>query len=71
MGAKRRFQRKANLKQESAVEDGNLELPEEESLEQIEASLARLRQLIERIERQHLEPEDWALVRAMVVQEMQ
>ena len=69
MGAKRRFQRKAKLKQESAVEDGNLELPEEESLEQLEASLARLRQLYQRVEQEELEPEDWALVRGMV-QEM-
>ncbi|HEY6728745.1 MAG TPA: hypothetical protein VI197_32260 [Polyangiaceae bacterium] len=65
MGATRRFQRKAKLKPESAVEDGGLALPEEESLEQIEASLARLRQLMDRVEHRQLEPEDWALVRAI------
>jgi hypothetical protein len=70
MGAKRRFQRRAKLKQESTVEAGEHALPEEESLEEIEASLARLRQLMERVERRQLEPEDWALVRAIVEEQL-
>jgi hypothetical protein len=70
MGAKRRLQRRAKLKQESAVEAGNHALPEEESLEEIEASLVRLRQLMERVERRQLETEDWALVRAIVEEQL-
>jgi hypothetical protein len=67
MGAKRRFQRRAKLKlkQEPAVEDDGIALQDEESLEPIGATLDRLRQLYERVERRQLEPEDWALVRAI------
>lgn len=65
MGARRRFQRKAKLKPEPAVEDEGIALQDEESLEQIGATLDRLRQLYERVERRQLEPEDWALVRAI------
>jgi len=65
MGAKRRFQRRAKLKQEPAVEDEGIALQDEESLEQSGATLDRLRQLYERVERRQLEPEDWALVRAI------
>ena len=67
MGAKRRFQRRAKLKlkQEPAVEDDGIALQDEESLEQTGATLARLRQLYARVERRQLEPEDWALVRAI------
>jgi hypothetical protein len=65
MSAKRRFQRTAKLKQEPAVEDDGIALQDEESLEQIGATLDRLRQLYERVERRQLEPEDWALVRAI------
>jgi hypothetical protein len=63
MGAKRRFQRRAKLKQEPAVEDDGIALQDEESLEQI--GVDRLHQLYERVERRQLEPEDWALVRAI------
>jgi hypothetical protein len=63
MGAKRRFQRRA--KQKPAVEDNGIALQDEESVEQIGATLDRLRQLYERVERRQLEPEDWALVRAI------
>jgi hypothetical protein len=65
VGAKRRFQRRAKLKQEAAVDDGGIALSEEASLEEIEARLARLRQLLERVDREELEPEDWALVRSI------
>lgn len=68
MGAKRRFQRRAKLKQEPAVANGGLALQDEESLEQSGATLDRLRQLYERVERRQLEPEDWALVRAIAQQ---
>jgi hypothetical protein len=68
MGAKRRFQRRAKLKQEPTVEDDGIALQDEESLEQIRATLDRLRQLYERVERRQLEPEDWALVRTIAQQ---
>jgi hypothetical protein len=69
MGAKRRFQRRATLKQEPTGVDGGLALPDEASLERIGATLGRLRELNQRVERGQLEPEDWALVRA-IAQEM-
>lgn len=65
MGAKRRFQRRAKLKQGAAVDNDGIALQDEESLEQSGATLDRLRQLYERVERRQLEPEDWALVRAI------
>lgn len=66
VAAKRRFQRRATLKQEPAVEIGGLALPDETSLERIGVTLARLRELNQRIEGGRLEPEDWALLRAIV-----
>lgn len=67
MGAKRRFQRRAKLKPEPAVDDGTVLEDEEpvDPLEQSGVTLDRLRQLYERVERRQLEPEDWALVRAI------
>jgi hypothetical protein len=66
VAAKRRFQRKATLKQEPTVEIRGLALPDEASLERLGVTLARLRELNQRVERGQLEPEDWALVRAIV-----
>lgn len=66
MGARRRFQRRTKLKQEPAIEIDGLPLPDEASLERLGVTLDRLRRLNQGVERGQLEPEDWALLRAIV-----
>jgi hypothetical protein len=42
-----------------------------ESLEQVEAELARMRALLERAERQELEADDWAIVQSVLLREIE
>jgi hypothetical protein len=54
---------------ELAHEGDSLTLPEDATLEEIEATLAKLRGLLHRVEQQRLEPDDWPLLRALLVRE--
>ena len=42
-----------------------------ESLEQVEAELARMRALLERAERQELEADDWAIVQSVLLRQIE
>jgi hypothetical protein len=55
---------------ELAREGDSLTLPEDATLEEIEAALARLRALLHRVEEQQLEPDDWPLLRALLQEAM-
>lgn len=54
---------------ELAREGDSLTLPEDATLEEIEATLAKLRGLLHRVEEQRLEPDDWPLLRALLLRE--
>ena len=51
---------------ELAHEGDSLTLPEDATLEEIEATLAKLRGVQHRVEQQRLEPGDWPLLRALL-----
>lgn len=70
MAAKRRAHRRAKLKRGVIRESTELAAKEGETLEQLEDTLERLRQLYRRVEQQQLEPDDWALLAALVREEM-
>lgn len=70
MAAKRRVHRRAKLKRKIARENTELAVKEDETPEQLEDTLERLRQLHRRAEQQQLEPDDWALLAALVREEM-
>jgi hypothetical protein len=70
VAAKRRSHRRAKPKRGSVRESTELAAKEGETLEQIEDTLERLRQLYRRVEQQQLEPDDWALLAALVREEM-
>jgi hypothetical protein len=53
-----------------ACEGSSLALPEDATLEEIEATLAKLRGLLHRVEQQRLEPDDWPLLRALLREAM-
>ena len=63
----------AEREREAAREDAELVLKDGEpaTLEQLEATLKRLRQLRDRIERQQLEADDWGLLRAVIRETME
>jgi hypothetical protein len=58
-----RNHRSAELEREVAHAGADLALAEDATLEQIEATVEKLRQVLQR---QELEPEDWALLRAVL-----
>jgi hypothetical protein len=63
----------AELELEFARDDADIALAKKDdaaTLEQLEARLDRLRQLRDRIDQRQLEPEDWALLRALIREEM-
>jgi hypothetical protein len=70
VAAKRRAHRRAKLKRGSVHESTELAAKEGETLERLEDTLERLRQLYRRVEQQQLEPDDWALLAALVQEEM-
>ena len=70
MATKRRAQRRSKIKRGIARENAELVAKEGETLEQLEDTLERLRQLYRRVEQQQLEPDDWALLAALVREEM-
>lgn len=45
-------------------------LAEDATLEQIEATLEKLRQVLQRVDRRELEPEDWAVLSAVIRESM-
>jgi molybdopterin converting factor small subunit len=70
VATKRRAQRRAKLKRGIGRENAELVAKEGETLEQLEDTLERLRQLYRRVEQQQLEPDDWTLLAALVREEM-
>jgi hypothetical protein len=70
MLAKRRNHRSAELEREVALAGTDLALAEDATLEQIEATVEKLRQILQRVDRQELEPEDWAVLRAVLREAM-
>jgi hypothetical protein len=70
MAAKRRAHRRAKMERGIVRESMELAAKEGETLEQLEDTLERLRQLYRRVEQQQLEPDDWALLAALVREEM-
>jgi hypothetical protein len=62
---------KAERERELALSDAELVVREEgATLEELTDSLDRLQQLLQRVEQRQLEPDDWALLRAVVDLEM-
>ena len=51
-------------------EEADLTTSDDATLEEIEATLDRLRKLQHRVEQQELEPDDWAVLRAMIEEEL-
>ena len=70
MPANWRGDRSAELEGKCAREEADLAMSDDATLEEIEATLDRLRKLQNRVERQELEPDDWALLRAMIEEEL-
>ena len=66
-----RDDRDGELEQELVREDDALAgLREDAPQEQFEATLNRLRQVRDRAMRRQLEPDDWAILRAVIEEEM-
>lgn len=65
-----RERRTAELERQFARSATGLALTEDATPEQIEATVDRLRQLGKRIDQRQLEPGDWALIRALVLEAM-
>lgn len=65
-----RKHRIAELERQFAREEIGLALTDDATPEQLKATLDRLRQLHERVEQQRLEPDDWALLRAVILESM-
>lgn len=53
-----------------AREGNSLALAEDATPEEIEATVAKLRALLHRVEQQRLEPDDWPLLRALLQEAM-
>jgi hypothetical protein len=70
MPTKRRNHRSAELEREVANAGADLALGEDATLEQIEATVEKLRQVLQRVDRQELAPEDWAVLRAVLREAM-
>jgi len=71
MPVDRRDDQVGELERELVREDDALAgLKEDATLEQFEATLNRLRQVRERAKQRQLEPDDWALLRAVIEEEM-
>lgn len=70
MAANRRARRSAERKRRLASQDSVLGLTDDATLEEIEATVARLRELWHRVDQRQLEPDDWAFIRALLVREM-
>jgi hypothetical protein len=62
--------RSAELEREVALAGTDLALAEDATLEQIETTVEKLRQILQRVDRQELEPEDWAVLRAVLREAM-
>ena len=62
--------RSAELERKVELAGTDLALGEDATLEQIEATVEKLRQILERVDRQELEPEDWAVLRAVLREAM-
>jgi hypothetical protein len=65
-----RERRITELERQFAREQGGLALTDDATPEQLKATVERLRELGHRIEQRQLEPGDWALIRALVVEAM-
>lgn len=61
-----RNHRSAELEREIARARAELALPEDATLEQIQAAVKTLRELLQRVDRRELEPEDWAMLSAVL-----
>jgi UDP-N-acetylmuramyl pentapeptide synthase len=70
MRTKGRKHRSVELERAAARAAAGLALGEDATLEQIQATVAKLRQVLQRVERQELEPEDWAVLSAVLWEEM-
>jgi hypothetical protein len=70
MPTKGHSHRSAELEREVALAGTDLALAEDATLEQIEATVEKLRQILQRVDRQELEPEDWAVLRAVLREAM-
>lgn len=66
MPTKGRNHRSAELEREIARARAGLALGEDATLEQIQATVEILRQLLQRVDRRELEPEDWAVLSAVL-----
>jgi hypothetical protein len=71
MATNGRDHRNAELERAVAHAGAGLALGEDATLEEIEATVEKLRQVLQRVDRQELEPEDWAVVRAVLQEELQ
>jgi hypothetical protein len=66
-----RDDRFGKLERELVDEDAALAgLKEEATLEQLEATLNRLRQVLQRAKQRQLEPDDWAILSAVLQEEV-
>ena len=65
-----RQHRIAELERQFAREEAGLALTDDATPEQLKAALDRLRQLGHRVEQRQLEPDDWALIRALILESM-
>ena len=62
--------RSAELEREVALAGTDLALAEDATLEQIEATVEKLRQVLQRVDRRELKPEDWAVLSAVIREAM-
>ena len=65
-----REHRITKLERQFAREQAGLALTDDATPEQLKATVDRLRQLGHRIDLRQLEPGDWALIRALVLEAM-
>lgn len=65
-----RDHRSGELERAVAHAGAGLALGEDATLEQLEATVEKLRQVLQRVDRQELEPEDWAVLGAVLREAM-
>ena len=71
MTARRKLERRQRKRQGRAGVRGGLpSCVTEIELRELDAEVNRLRQLLQRVDRQELEPEDWAVLRAVLREAM-
>lgn len=70
MPKKGRGHRSAERERAAAQAAAGLALGDDATLEQLQATVAKLREVLQRVERQELAPEDWAVLRALLLEEM-